>query len=257
MLTPVDGLPARRCARPPRHLPRACRARRRATRWHSRCAAPPFGCGTWCGSNARAAAPLAAVSVPDIYDRLDHLDAETFLRDINFPDAARHLAFEVFSRSFFADPAELSAAELATMFHIYFLGSSEGLIFDVANANFDVALWNPLRNYLESIGVRFHTGVSVTKLHRRAAVDGELRYRGNFDADGVVLATDVAGLQHIVENSPGLGDDDWRKSVATLGSAPPFVVQRLWLDRKVNPDRAAFLGTGGRSPLDNVSVLER
>ena len=31
------------------------------------------------------------------------------------------------------------------MFHIYFLGSSEGLIFDVANANFDVALWNPLR----------------------------------------------------------------------------------------------------------------
>ena len=95
--------------------------------------------------NARAAAPLAAVSVPDIYDRLDHVDADSFLRDINFPAAARHLAFEVFSRSFFAEPAELSAAELATMFHIYFLGSSEGLIFDVANANFDVALWNPLR----------------------------------------------------------------------------------------------------------------
>ena len=48
------------------------------------------------------------------------------------------------------------------MFHIYFLGSSEGLIFDVANANFDVALWNPLRGYLESRGARFHTGVSVT-----------------------------------------------------------------------------------------------
>ena len=88
--------------------------------------------------NARAAAPLAAVSVPGIYQRLDHLDADRFLRDINFPDAARHLAFEVFSRSFFAEPAALSAAELATMFHIYFLGSSEGLIFDVANANFDV-----------------------------------------------------------------------------------------------------------------------
>ena len=54
--------------------------------------------------NARAAAPLAAVSVPQIYHQLDDLDAETFLRDINFPDAARHLAFEVFSRSFFAEP---------------------------------------------------------------------------------------------------------------------------------------------------------
>jgi len=32
---------------------------------------------------------------------------------------------------------------------------------------------------------------------------------------------------------------------------------RLWLDRRVNPDRAPFVGTGGRAPLDNVSVLDR
>ena len=115
------------------------------------------------------------MSVPDIYHRLDHRDADTFLRDINFPDAARHLAFEVFSRSFFADPTDLSAAELAAMFHIYFLGSSEGLIFDVANANFDVALWNPLGSYLESLGVRVHTGASVTDVQRRRTVRGELR----------------------------------------------------------------------------------
>jgi isorenieratene synthase len=42
-----------------------------------------------------------------------------------------------------------------------------------------------------------------------------------------------------------------------MGTAPPFVVQRLWLDLPVNADRAPFLGTGGRPPLDNVSVLER
>ena len=94
---------------------------------------------------------------------MDHIDAETFLRDINFPEAARHLAFEVFSRSFFADPAELSAAELATMFHIYFLGSNEGLVFDVADADFDTALWTPLRKHLESLDVTFHTGVTATE----------------------------------------------------------------------------------------------
>ena len=207
--------------------------------------------------NARAAAPLAAVSVPDVYHRLDHRDADSFLRDINFPDAARHLAFEVFSRSFFADPTDLSAAELVAMFHIYFLGSREGLIFDVANANFDVALWNPLASYLESIGVRIHTGATVADVHAdgRFAVNCEGGAR--LDADGVVLATDVAGLQQIVENSGTLGNDEWRKSVAKLGTAPPFVVHRLWLDRKVNSDRAAFVGTGGRPPLDNISVLER
>ncbi|MGO4444220.1 FAD-dependent oxidoreductase [Mycobacterium sp. 2YAF39] len=207
--------------------------------------------------NARAAAPLAAVSVPDIYRRLDHQDAATFLREINFPDAARHLAFEVFSRSFFSRPEDLSAAELATMFHIYFLGSSEGLVFDVANANFDVALWNPLRGYLESNGVTFHTDTSVNEVHGDDRLSLRCDDGRRFEADGVVLAADVTGLQRIVENSPGIGNDDWRKSVAKLGTAPPFVVQRLWLDRPVNTDRAAFVGTGGREPLDNISVLER
>jgi isorenieratene synthase len=207
--------------------------------------------------NVRAASALAAVSVPDIYRRLDDRDADSFLRDINFPDAARHLAFEVFSRSFFAEPADLSAAELAAMFHIYFLGSSEGLIFDVATANFDVALWNPLRSYLESIGVRTHIGTSVTAVHAADKVRVDVETGEHMEADGVVLATDVGGLQQIVENSPALGDDDWRERVAKLGTAPPFVVQRLWLDRRVGSERAPFVGTGGRAPLDNVSVLER
>ena len=114
--------------------------------------------------DARAAAPLAAVSLPDIYHQLDHIDAETFLKSINFPESARHLAFEVFSRSFFAEPSQLSAGELATMFHIYFLGSSEGLIFDVATANFDVSLWNPLQDYLSERGVRFRLGAQVLRV---------------------------------------------------------------------------------------------
>ncbi len=207
--------------------------------------------------NARAAAPLAAVSVPGIYERLDHVDADSFLRDINFPEAARHLAFEVFSRSFFAEPAQLSAAELATMFHIYFLGSSEGLTFDVANANFEVALWNPLREYLESRGAKFRTGESVNSIRTGPRFHVHCDSGADIECDGVVLATDVTGLQRIVYASPDLGDNAWRARVAALGTAPPFVVQRLWLDRPVRADRSAFLGTGGRPPLDNVSVLER
>ena len=209
--------------------------------------------------DARAAAPLAAVSVPDIYRRLDHIDAETFLKSINFPESARHLAFEVFSRSFFAEPAQLSAAELATMFHIYFLGSSEGLIFDVAAANFDVALWNPLRQYLCDRGVRVHLG---TQVHRVGAGSAKaLRVRTDsgehLDADAVVLALDVGGLQRVVAASPELGDEQWRTRIRELRTAPPFVVHRLWLDRPVDSKRPAFLGTSGHEPLDNISVLER
>ncbi|MCV7150851.1 FAD-dependent oxidoreductase [Mycolicibacterium pyrenivorans] len=209
--------------------------------------------------DARAAAPLAAVSVPQTYHELDDLDAERFLRDINFPEAARHLAFEVFSRSFFTRPAALSAAELATMFHIYFLGSSEGLVFDVATADFDMALWRPLGEHLQDLGVRVRTGTAVRHLAVTApggfAVTDEAGT--DIDADGVVLATDVAALQSIVANSTGLDDPGWRSRIDQMGTAAPFLVQRLWLDRPVRADRPAFLGTGGQMPLDNVSVLNR
>jgi len=207
--------------------------------------------------NAKAAAPLAAVTVPGIYGRLDDLDAETFLTDINFPVAARHLAFEVFARSFFARPERLSAAELAAMFHIYFLGSNEGLVFDVAESNFDTALWNPLGEYLRGIGVTFRTGTPVSSVN----LEGSRKFRvrcddgTTIDADGVVLATDVGGLQQIVGASTELGDAQWRQRVAGMELAPPFVVQRLWLDRPVDAGRPDFLGTGGLEPIDNISVV--
>jgi isorenieratene synthase len=143
------------------------------------------------------------------------------------------------------------------MFHIYFLGSNEGLVFDVAESNFDTALWNPLGEYLTGRGVTFHTGVSVESIDR----SGPKRLRVNasdgrsIDADGVVLAADVTGLQRIVDASPELGDDNWRQRVAAMEVAPPFVVQRLWLDIPVQPGRPPFLGTGGLEPVDNISVV--
>ncbi|BCP38449.1 dehydrogenase [Mycobacterium intracellulare M.i.198] len=220
---------------------------------------PTFRLRDFTRIDARAAAPLAAVSVPGTYERLDHIDAAAFLENIRFPEAARHLAFEVFSRSFFADPAKLSAAELATMFHIYFLGSAEGLIFDVPCANYDGALWQPLCGYLEGRGVRFRLGTAALGIEGDSA--GRFRVHTDsgerLDVDAVVLATDVAGLQRIVAGSSGLGTDDWRARISRLRTAPPFAVHRFWLDRPVSARRPAFLGTAGHKPLDNISVLER
>lgn len=209
--------------------------------------------------DAVAAAPLAAVSVPGTYRQLDDVDAETFLHRINFPEAARHLAFDVFSRSFFADPARLSAAELAVMFHIYFLGSSEGLVFDVPDAGFDAALWDPLGRYLSGLGVEIRTGTEVAGVEPRGRDDFRVHERsgGTLAADGVVLAADVAGLRRIVESSPGLAEPGWRARIAALRSAPPFLVRRLWLDRAARAERPAFLAVGGLPPLDNISVLDR
>ncbi|WP_414942358.1 FAD-dependent oxidoreductase [Amycolatopsis sp. cmx-11-51] len=207
--------------------------------------------------SGRDALPLATVSVPKTYYELDKTDAKSFLESINFPAAAQHLAFEVFSRSFFADPSELSAAELATMFHLYFLGSSEGLVFDVPTEPFPQALWDPLAAYLADRRVEIRTGTEVSALERTPdGFDVEAAGRTeHFDA--VVLACEVTGLRKIVAASPTLGTAPWRTAVGALRTAPPFLIRRLWLDRPVHPDRSPFLGTGSVPPLDNISLLNR
>ncbi|WP_460110001.1 FAD-dependent oxidoreductase [Streptomyces sp. YKOK-J1] len=204
----------------------------------------------------RAALPLLDVRVPEVYERLDGVSAYDFLEDIRFPPAARHLAFEVFSRSFFADPRKLSAAEMALMFHIYFLGSSEGLLFDVPREPFPQALWDPIAARLERLRARVRTSTAVEGVSvlpsggfTVAAAGGEEPY------DAVVLALDPGGLRSLVGRCDGLGDAEWRERVARLRTAPPFLVSRLWLDRPVRADRPGFLGTSGFGALDNVSVL--
>ncbi|MEV6396644.1 FAD-dependent oxidoreductase [Streptomyces sp. NPDC051907] len=219
---------------------------------------PTFGWRDLAAMDARAALPLLDVRVPTVYERFDAVSANDLLARIRFPEAAHHLAFEVFSRSFFADPRELSAAELLLMFHIYFLGSSEGLLFDVPREPFPQALWQPLDGYLERLGVDVRTG---TPVHGVCPVAGEdLVVETDTTADrhqAAVLALDVPGLRRLVDASPGLGDAVWRDDVAALRTTPPFLVSRLWLDRPVREDRAGFLGTSGYGDLDNVSVLDR
>ncbi|MBB5957040.1 isorenieratene synthase [Saccharothrix tamanrassetensis] len=207
--------------------------------------------------DARAALPMLDVSVPGTYDDLDDLDAADYLERIRFPEAAHALAFEVFSRSFFAHPSRMSAAELVTMFHTYFLGSGEGLLFDVAADPFPHRLWNPLSRYLTSLGATVRTGTAVSAVER----GGRLRFTvhatgGPIDADAVVLASDVRGLRRIVAASGELGDASWRADVDGLETTPPFLVSRYWLDRPVAADRPGFVGTSGYGPLDNISVLD-
>ncbi|MFD7629673.1 FAD-dependent oxidoreductase [Streptomyces sp. NPDC059851] len=208
--------------------------------------------------NARAALPLLDVRVPDVYDHLDRTSAHDLLEAIRFPAAARHLAFEVFSRSFFADPRRLSAAEMALMFHVYFLGSSEGLLFDVPDEPFPQALWEPLAGYLNRLGAELRTSTAVESVAARPGGGFTVAGGGSEEhCDAVVLAMDPRGLGAVVARSGTLGDGPWRERVARLRPAPPFLVSRLWLDRPVRGDRPGFLGTSGYGPLDNISVLNR
>ncbi|SDD54411.1 NAD(P)/FAD-dependent oxidoreductase [Auraticoccus monumenti] len=229
---------------------------------------PPFGMAAFVARSpsftardlaevdVRRALDLLEVDFPATFRELDGTSASEVLDRLRFPAKARHLALEVFARSFFAHPDEFSGAELVAMFHSYFLGSAEGLLFDVPDDDYDQVLWAPLGRYLTSLGAEVRTGTAVTSLAEDGdgvlvGVDGaELR------ADAVVLATDQRPLQQLVAGAPWIGDEPWRERVASLRSAPSFAVWRMWLDRPCAPGTLPFLGTSGfPGGLDNVTMV--
>ena len=218
---------------------------------------PAFGLRDLAAVDVSAAMELLDVEFPATFAAYDGESASGFLDRLRFPNGARHLALEVFARSFFAEPTEFSAGELVAMFHGYFLGSAEGLLFDVPVDDYDSALWAPLAGYLSRSGVDVRTGQPVSAID----ADGDASVRvtcgdDEISASAVVVATDPATTRTLLLGS-GIVDDHWRARVAATRNAPPFAVWRLWLDRRVDTDRPPFLGTSGFGPLDNITVLER
>jgi isorenieratene synthase len=216
---------------------------------------PSFTARDLAAVDVGAAMELLDVEFPATFSAYDGESAAAFLDRLNFPDKARHLALEVFARSFFAHPDEFAAGELVAMFHSYFLGSSEGLLFDVPRDDYDTVLWAPLGRYLEGLGVEIRRGervVAVDPTGRRVSLGSG----AELEVSAVVVATDARTTRELLL-AAGIGDAGYRSRVAEIRSAPPFAVWRLWLDRTADAGRAPFLGTAGFGPLDNVSLLER
>lgn len=189
-----------------------------------------------------------------LYERLDAMSAKDYLDSLHFPPEARQMLFEVFAHSFFNPEERYSAGELLLMFHFYFTGNPEGLVFDVAREPFSTAIWKPFERYLRGIGVDLRLGVAAARVARQdgafvVETEGGAPVRG----DACVLATTVPALRRIVDASPDLRGGELARRVGSLDVTLPFSVWRLWLDRPTAPGRAAFVGTAGLGLIDNVS----
>ncbi|MDN5770760.1 MAG: FAD-dependent oxidoreductase, partial [Microlunatus sp.] len=204
---------------------------------------PSFSAASLARVNVSAALELLSVEFPDTFSRYDGESAAAFLDRLRFPPAARHLALEVFARSFFAHPSDFSAGELVAMFHSYFLGSAEGLLFDVPTDDYDTALWAPLGRHLAGLGVQVRAEETVERLSSHDdGVGVHLKSGPTLHADACVLAADPATTRQLATTGDLVSDDGdestrWREQLAATRNAPPFAVWRLWLDRPVRSDR--------------------
>lgn len=232
---------------------------------------PSFKIADLLGVDVGEALALLDVDFPGTFTDYDGVSAAEFLDRLRFPHRARHLALEVFARSFFADPSEFGAGELIAMFHSYFVGSAEGLLFDVPHDDYDTALWAPLGRRLTGCGACIHTGATVTGIdlsgapvrvyyqpshsQRHVREGAGAASQEELTADAVVIAADPASLADLAGNRALAADESWEHRIRSVQTAPPFAVWRLWLDRPVSGDRPAFLGTSGYGPLDNISAV--
>lgn len=209
--------------------------------------------------NGAAALEMAAYDPVTTWRDLDDVNARDYLDSLRFPPDARQMLFNVFAHSFFNPEEGMSAADMLMMFHFYFMGNPEGLVFDVLDEPFSLALWEPLRRHLTRLGVTFRLGTPAERVERCG--DGwRVGLAGSDEAlaaDVVVLATEVPALKALVDRSPQLDDPAWRRQVARLDVTLPFAVWRVFLDRPVRHDRHPFVGTTGLGHVDNISVYER
>jgi carotenoid phi-ring synthase / carotenoid chi-ring synthase len=210
---------------------------------------PTLGLRDLAGIDGDSAAEMLAFETDDCYARFDSMSAAEYLDRVKFPEQARLMLFEVFAHSFFNPQETMSAAEMLMMFHLYFCGSAEGILFDILDEPFDIGVWQPMERLLRSHGVSIVTNSRVATVPEPAA------------GEAVVLALSVEALQEVLGANPWMSSsragDSWADDIASLKQAPPFAVLRLWLDRPVAPDRAPFAGTAGMGIIDNISAVGR
>lgn len=207
----------------------------------------------------KAAMKMLSFDMDKTYEEMDGFSAKEYLDSLNFPPQARRMLFDVFSHSFFNPEDQMSAGELLMMFHFYFLGNHEGLVFDVLKEPFSDALWKPFSRYLEKIGVEILLEKEAKKLTQTK--DGQWSVeigspKQVLKGDAAVLALHVPGIQTLVNTSPFFKASEWKSNIEQLELTESFAVWRMWLDKQGDADRYPFVGTAGLGIIDNISLYE-
>lgn len=184
------------------------------------------------------------------YRLLDNMSFAEFARRAAVPPHLM-IAFNTFSRAFFADESLLSMAEMLKSFHVYYLGHDGGLIYDHPTQDYEATLLKPIRAHLASLDVQLKLSTPVEALGRAGAgftVNGS-------PFDNVVLATDVVGARSILGAAPGF--EALHAQFSKLKPGQRYSVMRVWLDRAARTTLPIFVVTEKLKVLDSITFFDR
>lgn len=182
-----------------------------------------------------------------IYEQFDDVPFDVYAERTGLPARLR-LAFNNFSRAFFADESRLSTAELLKSIHFYYFGHDHGLAYDYPRSDFENSLWMPIRARMEDLGVDIRLGRPIHSLERSAvgtwAVDGE-------SFEYVVLAADVEGARKLLQPlEPPM-------PIEAVRPGQPYASLRIWMDRDAHQHTPPFVITDRVQALDAVAFYHR
>ncbi len=193
------------------------------------------------------------------YARFDTESAGSYLDRLNLPIKAREMVFRVFCHSVFHAEHSVSAAEMLSMLHFYFLGNPEGMSFDVLEEPTGDVLFSPLARILASHGVDVRLGQSALEVTRERGDRIRVRTSSEtLECEGLVLATEVRALRTLYAASPPLAEDPtFAATMDALAASGPYVVFRLFYGQAVDDARAPFASIAGHGVLDSITLYDR
>lgn len=197
---------------------------------------------------------LLKFSFDKTYKKYDNESFARYARRTLMPKKMQ-LVFNSFARAFFAEPEDMSMAELIKGFHFYFLSNDKGLVYDVLDSDFQTSFIDYCIRFMEQHGAQIHLNTPVTSLAKTAdgyQVNGE-------DFDYVIIASDVNGTRRIFENATGL--DPFPRVLEQcrgLKNSGYYAVLRLWTD-KFEQDRTLpfFIFTDRLQCLDSITLYHQ
>ena len=165
------------------------------------------------------------------------------------------LVFNSFSRAFFAEPEDMSMAELIKSFHFYFLSNEDGLLYDVLDSDFQVSFIDYCEAFLKKHSAEIRYATPVTELEKTG--NGFNVNSEHFDY--CVLCSDVKHTGQLMQHAEGFGAYPQTVSKLTsLKQSGRYAVWRLWTDRfEADQTLPFFIFTDRLKCLDSVTLYHK
>lgn len=184
------------------------------------------------------------------FSKFDSLPLSEFLKETQLPEKMK-MIFTSFGRAFFAEPEQMSTAELMKSFHFYFLSNNLGLLYDVMNDDFSTSFLRPAEEYLKKYGVQIYIEkpVSSIEMEDNYFIINDKKY------DYCILAADVKHLPKMVAASKDLDKyKKFKQQIMQLKSSARYAVWRIWTDQFVQQKLPFFIFTDRIKVLDSITL---